>query len=458
MKLAVRIGVFMLMVFNSCFADVGSNLNHFFNGLGFASNASSPTAYEGQSAGYYTGGSMYLRDTVVNMPLVHVQLPSVNAGCGGIDLHLGGFSFINSEGVITLSKNIMSNAKTYGFQLALQQDLPQATNTERFLQGLSNRINNLQLNSCHAAKQLVGAIGLKTQSANLNVCESAALSMGQASGWSEAVTLCQNPASYQKIMAMAQHNPDYSDLVAQNVNVAWKALQQTGLTQGDVQLSELLMSLSGSIIETQGNTQYLTSMAQNKTLIKTLLKGGQATIWACDTTDANGCLHPRQSTLSIPPEDGLENQVVHLLNDISDKIETDTALTQQEIGFLNSTRLPVYKMLNVQAATMGGSNILDVTSYADVIATSIIYQYLHENLTAVKAASLSLQYPPSLMKAFNAGINTALNGVRAQEHSAWQRITLINSMVERTKAAERTLSAGFTNQLYQSMQWARGLS
>ena len=80
---------------------------------------------------------------------------------------------------------------------------------------------------------------------------------------------------------------------------------------------------------------------------------------------------------------------------MTDKILTDTALTPSEIGLLQSTRLPVYKMLNVQNAFVGDKQILDIVSYADVIATDILFQYLDENLSVVHTSVSSLQYPES---------------------------------------------------------------
>ena len=39
-------------------ADVNSDLNHFFGKLGFESNTTMPHAWQGQAAGYASGGSI----------------------------------------------------------------------------------------------------------------------------------------------------------------------------------------------------------------------------------------------------------------------------------------------------------------------------------------------------------------------------------------------------------------
>ncbi|WP_446494720.1 conjugal transfer protein TraH [Escherichia coli] len=42
-------------------ADVNSDMNQFFNKLGFASNTTQPGVWQGQAAGYAYGGSLYAR-------------------------------------------------------------------------------------------------------------------------------------------------------------------------------------------------------------------------------------------------------------------------------------------------------------------------------------------------------------------------------------------------------------
>ena len=50
-------------------ADVGSDMNNFFNGMGYNSNVTSPGVYEGQAAGYYTGGRIFIRSPSRNYQL-----------------------------------------------------------------------------------------------------------------------------------------------------------------------------------------------------------------------------------------------------------------------------------------------------------------------------------------------------------------------------------------------------
>ena len=78
-------------------AGLQDDMNSFFNNMSYASNSTSAKAWQGQAARYVTGGSFYARTGNKNIQLISISLPSINAGCGGIDVYLGSFSFINSD-------------------------------------------------------------------------------------------------------------------------------------------------------------------------------------------------------------------------------------------------------------------------------------------------------------------------------------------------------------------------
>lgn len=59
-------------------ADVNSDLNGFFGSLGYSGNVTQAQAWQGQAAGYFTGGSVYLRNPVKNVQLISMQVPSLN--------------------------------------------------------------------------------------------------------------------------------------------------------------------------------------------------------------------------------------------------------------------------------------------------------------------------------------------------------------------------------------------
>ncbi|WP_414651038.1 conjugal transfer protein TraH, partial [Enterobacter hormaechei] len=146
------LGCMLLVCSTTVSADVNSDMNTFFNKLGFDSNTSQPQVWQGQAAGYATGGSLYARTQVKTVQLISMTLPDINAGCGGIDAYLGSFSFINSDQLQRFAKQIMSNAAGYFFDLALQTTVPEIKTAKDFLQKMASDINSMNLSSCQAAQ------------------------------------------------------------------------------------------------------------------------------------------------------------------------------------------------------------------------------------------------------------------------------------------------------------------
>ncbi len=67
-------------------ADLNTQMQTMFNDLGTIGNVTSPGAFRGQAMNLYTGGSLMMRAPGRNYPLINAQLPSLRAGCGGIDI------------------------------------------------------------------------------------------------------------------------------------------------------------------------------------------------------------------------------------------------------------------------------------------------------------------------------------------------------------------------------------
>jgi conjugative transfer pilus assembly protein TraH len=448
------------------FADVNGDLNSFFDGLGMATNVTAPHAYQGQQAGYYSGGSIFSRNAVRNVQLVQVDLPSFRAGCGGIDLFAGGLSFVNNDELVKTMRNIMNSAKGYGMLLALEEVTPQIANGMKYIQDMANKVNQMNINSCETAEGLVGGAWPKTRAAQQQVCQDVGNSTGMFTDWAESRQGCTSDGlanNFDSTMRAGAANPQYKNLVLDNGNIAWKALQANNLVNGDQQFAELLMSLSGSIIiqkngggkNSTTSFKNLESLATNSSLLKAILYGDKATFYKCDETVQ--CLNPTKQTIQISQNSALKSQVEKILNSIDQKIISDQALSNQEIGLLQSTRIPIYKILAVQAAYQKDPNILNVENYSEIIATDILFQYLQENLSLVRASGSSLQYPSEIMTQFNAGINQAMTDVRAQERNAQAQVSSAMQLIEQTQVIEKMLSGQLSVQLGNSLTWARSL-
>ena len=169
---------------------VASELESMFKSMGDTSNVTKPGHFTDQSGGYYTGGSFYSRTPARNAQLMNIQMPSFKAGCGGIDLFTGGFSYISSEQLVKMLKSIGSAGKTYAFQLALQTVTPQIYNIINELNALAQEVNNLNINSCEAAATVVGGVWPQSDASSRLLCQAMGTSNNKFDDWAQARQEC----------------------------------------------------------------------------------------------------------------------------------------------------------------------------------------------------------------------------------------------------------------------------
>ena len=363
-------------------ADVNSDLNGFFGSLGYDGNVTKAQAWQGQAAGYFTGGSVYLRNPVKNIQLISMQLPSLNAGCGGIDAYLGSFSMISGEEIQRFVKQIMSNAAGYAFDLALQTMVPELKQAKDFLQKLASDVNSMNMSSCQAAQGIIGGLWPVTQVSQQKICQDIAGETNMFADWAASRQGCTVGGQGDSVTSRAKD--DEKDQVLKNKNLIWDALSRNHMFDGNRQLKELVMSTVGSIIfNKDGDVTILTPLVDNRDLVKVLMRGGSAKVYGCDEDSV--CLGPVVATINISESNALVTLVRDLMLSIQNKLVDDSPLTEKEKGFINTTSVPVLKYLtNAQSMGMSATYLIQV---ADFIAQDLMIQYLQE---LVKQASLSV--------------------------------------------------------------------
>ncbi len=370
-----------LLIASPAMADVQGDLNGYFSSLGFDGNVSQAQAWQGQAAGYMTGGSVYLRNQVKQVQLISMQVPSLNAGCGGIDAYLGAFSYINGAELQRFVKQIMSNAAGYAFDLALQTMVPELKQAKDFLQKLASDVNSANMSSCQAAQGIIGGLWPVTQVSSQKICQDIAGEDNIFSDWAASRQGCTVGGQSDNVTSRAPDN--MKDQVLKNKNLIWDALGRNHLFDGNTELKELVMSVIGSIVfNPQGQVTILTPMVDNRDIINVLMRGGSAKIYGCDTTDL--CIAPVITTVNV---------------------SSDTALTPQEEGFINTTSVPVLKYLtNSHSMGMSPTYMLQV---ADFIAQDMMIQYLHELVQQASESLAGRNYPEEAAKELRNNIATA---------------------------------------------------
>ncbi|WP_026199166.1 conjugal transfer protein TraH [Lamprocystis purpurea] len=276
-------------------------------------NVTSPTAHLGQRRGVLDGGTLQARNRIASEALWHITPPSFEAGCGGIDMYAGSFSFISAEQFQNLLRSIASNATGYAFQLAMGAMCPSCLEQLTDLQKKLMALNQGFADSCQLAQGLVndaasafnGSLTSKT-SQTLS-----ALGVGDIFE-TRTTTTGQNPTT-QATRTMTDQQRADADLQG---NIVWQALKRGNVgarfSGGDDELLEAIMSVTGSLIvgraarapDNRGDSPEITPLAKVLS-VRDLLWGPGAqeadparrvtqavSLWACDDRAADSCLAP----------------------------------------------------------------------------------------------------------------------------------------------------------------------
>jgi conjugative transfer pilus assembly protein TraH len=84
-----------------------------------------------------------------------VTLPKVRAGCGGIDMFLGGMSFLDPDYLVQKLESILQAAPAVAFQYLLETLDEKMGNIISKMEAATNFLNSIQVNDCRLANRMV---------------------------------------------------------------------------------------------------------------------------------------------------------------------------------------------------------------------------------------------------------------------------------------------------------------
>jgi conjugative transfer pilus assembly protein TraH len=114
-----------------------------------------PGSFNDQTRGYVTAGGMTGRVDVHNDYMMSVTLPKVKAGCGGIDMFLGGMSFLDPDYLVQKLESILQAAPAVAFQYLLETLDEKMGNIISKMEAATNFLNSIQVNDCRLANRMV---------------------------------------------------------------------------------------------------------------------------------------------------------------------------------------------------------------------------------------------------------------------------------------------------------------
>lgn len=382
-------------------ASLENEMRSMFNSM---VNVTDGGYYKSLGRGVVAGPSVVIRNRRVRTDIINFVPPSIDAGCGGIDMFLGSFSFINGEQFVHLMQAIAANAAGYAFKLALATMCPTCEAAMDSLQKVIQRMNAMAGDSCKIAETAVNFFADKLGATELGK----QMNDGPLAGLAQAIGSQADAFSawLDQVNAGTNTRRLSSDEVREVLgNIAWKVLQKNGFVgqafgSGDHELAEALMSFTGTVIGRKDGDDDLPYIEERPSLLdaKALLEGSGTSNalkkYNCGGTE---CTYVTEGPYTFR---GLQNFVEEVLlganrdggaDSFIYKLTTNSGdLTANEKNLIRVSPYHMTRLRNMAVCTYG-SGVGSLAEYsrkaAKLIALEIMQLYLREVTAALMTAS-----------------------------------------------------------------------
>ena len=448
-------------------ANVGDSMDRFMNDMGGAANVTGPSAFQGQSAGYYSLGNVWTRFPQKTTNIANLQLPRARAGCGGIDIFAGSFSFINASEIVAMLKAVANNAVGFAFSLAIDTVCPECSKIMQEFSQKAQLMNNLNINSCEMAQGLVGGIWPKGDLADKAICEAIGNSEGIFTDYAAAKHGCGTRG--QRSSTTAQGSGKYDD-VNPGVprNYTWTILKKSAFFSPggrfDEELAEYAMTLLGTIIyvppkdDEPGKFVPIVGEASS-TLVTSLLDGtsnGNVLIFDCDEPEK--CLNPGFRSLSLPASKALRPRVAALIGGMVQAIRDDTAISEEQKELLQVASIPLYKILTVQAAYGRGMPTDDRETLAEIASVDLLFAVLDRIVSeAGRSMSSFIGADEAKIAMWQNQVNVVRQALADRQANTHLKVNAVLQIIEKTAFIENVLAASMSPGMAASLDWSRGV-
>ncbi|MGI9377315.1 MAG: conjugal transfer protein TraH [Tsuneonella suprasediminis] len=337
----------------------------------------SPGSFEDQTRGYINAGGMSGRVDVHNDYLMSVTLPKIRAGCGGIDMFLGGMSFLDPDYLVQKLESILQAAPAVAFQYLLETLDEKMGNIISKMEAATNFLNSIQVNDCRLANRMVQIA--KGDDNMSGIIEEMTGYKSVREGFSKSYQ-----QSREKIQAN-QGNPteDLKDAL-ENCPAEVTEIFKTGSLLSHAAARVGASEWSGVMRARVGDVYMRWDAADRVPLF--------SAIPACprqDTESVDDFLTGRVQTraIAVPPTsadcsvDGTGRGALILargrMESIAVKIRTRSALTPEERQFVANVRtLPVYRLLEWGVRQGLVDSVIGDTD--ELVALTLAYQMLND--------------------------------------------------------------------------------
>lgn len=131
---------------NANASDLSKLFDSYTSNLGFHSTDS-------RSGNSWTGGQFSARWNRPNIDVIDFKPPSINTGCGGLDIFGGAFGLISGDELAQVGRAIAQGASVYFFKLAINSICASCAAEMENIANVLRRFNELSRNACQMTEQ-----------------------------------------------------------------------------------------------------------------------------------------------------------------------------------------------------------------------------------------------------------------------------------------------------------------
>ncbi|NRB10200.1 MAG: conjugal transfer protein TraH [Rickettsiaceae bacterium] len=447
--LFLAIMLFNIAIIEIAFADLDTLVKNVFP-AGVTSNVTNASIVEEQTAGHLVGGSLMIKSAnVPDLQPLYFQAPTCKLGglpCAAqFDIRAGALSFIKTAELERFLKQIVQNVGAYAGIMLIKSVCPQCENIMTYLEQMQRDINGMNFNACQVSTLITnGMFNKQTVAAEQNRQTAMVLN----GGGSDMNDIRQR--SIKDSADVTKTTPELESQLGDNFNLVWQALSKKGGVSGndDLQLRQLLMSISGTIIVTKDKDQAKWQPLHKKSLIdKDLIKDfigkgadDETTIklYVCD--ENKYCLHPEIMEQKIKSGNGLYKRLEKLIMTIIDKIYTNQGkFTTDEETLIALSSLPIINKIERDLALYANKAYISLRQpeFIEALCFDVVSNYMITLLKEVSEVVDELEYlqiaDNKVFEKFDRQVQQNINNISKAKYEALKHY----DMISRTKTMMR---------------------
>ncbi|MDR5726911.1 MAG: conjugal transfer protein TraH, partial [Terriglobia bacterium] len=157
---AACLGLCLLAPRTASAGGVDQALSNLFGGHSSATS-NTPGYYQSEARGVFVAGGGDVRFPSRQYPsLYSLTMPGFHAGCGGISVYFGGFSFISGDQIKQMIQSVAQNSVGMAIDLAMTTLCAPCAHVMQVMRALAKDAAATSINSCQAARALMQRSGL----------------------------------------------------------------------------------------------------------------------------------------------------------------------------------------------------------------------------------------------------------------------------------------------------------